>query len=190
LNRSRDPYVCRVSRTTEEELMKGLGSVIGVVALGLAGLPACGGGDDSGSSSGTSQSAPQAGSAAKLSTADVSRLGKVVVDGNRRTVYVFDKDVSGKSNCDADCLAKWPAVAAGDGAPQLDGIDASLVSTVTRSDGSKQLAIGGLPLYLFASDAQAGDAKGQAVGGVWWVVGADGKKITTQPSGSGNGNGY
>lgn len=81
----------------------------------------------------------------------------------------------------------WPS---GRQWPQVNGIDASLVSTITRSDGSKQLAINGLPLYLFASDSQAGEAKGQAVGGIWWVVGADGKKITTQPAGSGNGNGY
>ncbi|MGY4772107.1 COG4315 family predicted lipoprotein [Kribbella sp. CWNU-51] len=173
--------------------MKRLGSAIGVVALSLAGLTACGGSNDSSSGSGAS-SAPAAsqaaGGEAKLATADVSGLGKVVVDGNGRTVYIFDKDTSGKSNCEGDCLAKWPAVTAGDGTPQLDGIDASLVSTVTRSDGSKQLAIGGLPLYLFASDAKAGDATGQAVGGIWWVVGADGQKITTQPSSSGNGNGY
>ena len=53
-------------------------------------------------------------------------------------MYVFDKDTSGKSNCEGGCLAKWRPVAAGDGTPQLDGIDASLVSTITRSDGSKQ----------------------------------------------------
>lgn len=173
--------------------MKRLATVIGVVTLGLAGLTACGGSDDSGSDSGSSPNAPassQAATGAKLTTADVGSFGKVVVDGNGRTVYVFDKDTSGKSNCEGDCLAKWPVVAAGDGTPQLEGIDASLVSTVTRSDGSKQLAMNGLPLYLFASDAAAGDAKGQAVGGVWWLVGADGKKITTQPSSSGNGNGY
>jgi predicted lipoprotein with Yx(FWY)xxD motif len=116
----------------------------------------------------------------------VAGLGKIVVDGNRRTVYVFDKDTSGKSNCEGDCLAKWPVVEAGDSAPQLDGIDAALVGTVTRSDGSKQLSIGGLPIYLFAQDTKAGEAKGQGVGGVWWVVGPDGKKITTQPSGNGN----
>jgi predicted lipoprotein with Yx(FWY)xxD motif len=63
------------------------------------------------------------------------------------------------------------------------------VSTVTRSDGSKQLAVGGLPLYLFAADSKPGETKGQAVGGVWWVVGPDGKKITTQPSSDGN-SGY
>ena len=73
---------------------------------------------------------------------------------------------------------------AGTGTPQLDGVDASLVGTVTRSDGSKQVTLAGLPLYLFASDTKAGEAKGQAVGGVWWVVGADGKKITKQDSGN------
>lgn len=171
--------------------MRRLGSVIGVVALGLAGLTACGGGNYSSSGSATAPAASQAtGGEAKLATADVGGLGKVVVDGNGRTVYVFDKDTSGKSNCEGGCLSMWPAVAAGDGTPQLNGIDASLVSTITRSDGGKQLAIGGLPLYLFANDAKAGDAKGQAFGGIWWVVGADGKKITTQPSSSGNGNGY
>ncbi|HET6986084.1 MAG TPA: hypothetical protein VFI00_05685 [Kribbella sp.] len=169
-------------------MMKRLGGVIGVAVLGLAGLTACGGGDDS--SSGTAPAASRAETGAKLATADVADLGTVVVDGNGRTVYVFDKDAPGKSNCEGDCLAEWPAVAAGDGTPQLDGIDASQVSTITRSDGSKQLAIVGLPLYLFASDTKAGEAKGQAVGGVWWVVGADGKKVTSQPSSGGNGNGY
>jgi hypothetical protein len=81
-------------------------------------------------------------------------------------------------------------VTAGNGTAQLTGIEPSLITTITRSDGTKQLAINGMPLYLFASDSQAGEADGQAVGGVWWVVGADGKKITTQPSGSDNGNGY
>ncbi|RZU03525.1 putative lipoprotein with Yx(FWY)xxD motif [Kribbella rubisoli] len=173
--------------------MKRLSSAVGVIGaavLGLSGLTACGGDDSSSASGSGSSSLAPAATGAKLATANVTDLGKVVVDGNGRTVYVFDKDTSGKSNCEGDCLSKWPVVAAGDGTPQLTGIDASLVSTITRSDGSKQLTIGGLPLYLFASDSAAGDAKGQAFGGVWWVVGADGKKITTQASGSGNGNGY
>jgi hypothetical protein len=80
-------------------------------------------------------------------------------------------------------------VMAGSGTPQLDGVDPSLVGTVTRTDGTKQVTLAGLPLYLFASDSKAGEAKGQAVGGVWWVVGAGGKKVTTQASGSGN-DGY
>jgi len=174
--------------------MKRVVSVTGVVALGLAALTACGGGNGYGSGSGSSSSsAPatsQAAGTAKLATATVGSLGKVVVDGNGRTVYVYDMDSKGKSNCEGGCLAQWPAVAAGTGSPQLAGIDASLISTVSRSDGSKQLAINGMPLYLFAQDSKAGEAKGQAFGGVWWVVSADGQKVTTQSGGSGNGNGY
>ncbi|GAA3133695.1 putative lipoprotein with Yx(FWY)xxD motif [Kribbella aluminosa] len=178
--------------------MMRVASVMGVAVLGLAGLTACGSGNGYGSGS---TSAPSSGSSSapattpaagggKLATATVGGLGKVVVDGNGRTVYVYDKDSKGKSTCEGGCLALWPAVPAGSGSPQLTGIDASLVSAITRSDGSKQLAINGMPLYLFAQDSQAGQAKGQATGGVWWAVGADGHKVTTKPSSSGNGNGY
>lgn len=168
--------------------MKRLGSVVAALVLGLAGLTACG---DESDTPASGPAASEASSGTKLATADVGDLGKIVVDGNGRTVYVFDKDTSGKSNCEGDCLAKWPVVPAGEGTPQVEGIAASLVGTVTRSDGSKQLSIDGLPIYLFASDTKSGEAKGQAVGGVWWVVGPDGKKITKQPSSdSGNGYGY
>jgi predicted lipoprotein with Yx(FWY)xxD motif len=177
--------------------MKRVASVFAVAVLGAAGLTACGGGGYSSSGSGSGSSAPAsqsasqpAAAAAKLAVATVGDYGKIIVDGNGRTVYVFDKDTSGTSNCSGDCLAKWPPVTAGNGTAQLTGIEPSLITTITRSDGTKQLAINGMPLYLFASDSQAGEADGQAVGGVWWVVGADGKKITTQPSGSDNGNGY
>ena len=173
--------------------MKRFATFVGTAVLGLAGLTACGGGDNTPAaapSNTSSQSAP-ASSVTKLATADVGNLGKIVVDGSGRTLYVFDKDTAdpSKSNCDGDCAAKWPPVVAGSGTPQLDGVDASLVGTVTRTDGTKQVTLAGMPLYLFASDSEAGEADGQAVGGVWWVVGADGKKITTQASGSGS-DGY
>jgi hypothetical protein len=35
---------------------------------------------------------------------------------------------------------------------------------------------------LFAGDAKAGDVTGQGVGGVWWVVNADGGKVTAAPT--------
>ncbi|MFF0342072.1 hypothetical protein [Kribbella sp. NPDC004875] len=174
--------------------MKRVASVFAVAVLGAAGLTACGGGNgysSSGSGSGSSAPAGQStGGPAKLAVATVGDYGKVVVDGNGRTVYVFDKDTHGTSNCSGGCLAQWPPVPAGNGTAQLTGIEPSLVTTITRSDGTKQLAINGMPLYLYASDSQAGQAGGQAVGGLWWVVAPDGKKITTQPGGSGNGNGY
>src|SRR5438093_1622504 len=98
------------------DIMKRLGSVAAVVVLALGSLTACGGSNDYGSGS-TAPATSQAGGVAKLATAEVSGLGKVVVDGSGRTVYVFDNDIQGKSNCDGDCAAKWPPVPAGTGTP-------------------------------------------------------------------------
>ena len=160
--------------------------------LGLFLLAACGssgGGYGSSSGSGSSSSASTAN--AVLKTAD-SDLGKIVVDADGRTVYVFDKDTagSGKSACSGDCLAKWPAVTADSDKPAVDGVSGE-IGTITRDDGSTQVTLGGMPLYLYAGDSQAGDVTGQAVGGIWWVVGADGKKITaTAVPESSMGSGY
>jgi predicted lipoprotein with Yx(FWY)xxD motif len=172
--------------------MKRFALIAGTAVLGLSALTACGGGnDDTAAAPQNNPSSSSQSTGAKLATADVGSFGKVVVDGTGRTLYVFDKDTASpsKSSCDGDCAAMWPPVLAGDSTPQLDGVDASLVGTVARTDGSKQVTLAGLPLYQFAKDAKAGDAKGQAVGNVWWVVGADGKKITTTASDSGN-SGY
>jgi predicted lipoprotein with Yx(FWY)xxD motif len=174
--------------------MKRFAIAAGTAVLGLAALTACGGGNGGYGSkpapaqSSTSQPAGGQAADAKLATADVANLGKVVVDGNGRTLYVFGKDTTSppKSNCDGACAAMWPPAIAGAGTPKLDGVDASLVGTVTRTDGSKQLTLAGQPLYRYSQDSKAGDANGQAFGDLWWAVGADGKKNTTQDSDSGN----
>ena len=52
------------------------------------------------------------------------------------------------------------------------------LGTIKRDDGTQQLTLGGMPLYLYAADSHAGDVTGQAVGGVWWAVSPSGTKIT------------
>jgi predicted lipoprotein with Yx(FWY)xxD motif len=162
-----------------------LALIVGMAVLGLSALTACGA-DEKPAAKDTKSSSAEA---STLGTADVGDFGTVVVDGSGRTLYVFDKDTAKppKSNCDGDCAAMWPPVKAGSGTPKLDGIDASLVGTVERSDGSKQLTLKGWPLYQFASDDEPGEAKGQAVGGVWWVVGPDGTKNTKKAAASSGG---
>jgi predicted lipoprotein with Yx(FWY)xxD motif len=168
--------------------------VVGTAVLGLSTLTACGGGasaspaaQNTPAQSTAGPSAPATAGAAALSTATVGKFGKIVVDGTGRTLYVYDLDTAkpSKSNCDGSCATAWPPLLTGTGTPHLSGVAASLVGTVTRSDGTKQVTLAGWPLYYFANDAKAGDANGQAVGGIWWVVGANGQKITTQAS-SGN----
>jgi predicted lipoprotein with Yx(FWY)xxD motif len=119
--------------------------------------------------------APEA--AGRLAVRDTDKLGKVVTDSAGRTLYRFDKDTAKppKSNCDGDCAKAWPVVPA-DGVTAAPGTEPSAVGSVTRSDGSKQLTLGGWPMYRFAKDAKAGDLNGQGVGGTWFAAAPDGKK--------------
>ena len=65
------------------------------------------------------------------------------------------------------------AIASGTG----DGITATGLGTITRPDGTAQLAINGQPLYFYAGDAAPGATDGQGSNSVWWVVAADGTAI-------------
>ncbi|MEU9609221.1 SCO0930 family lipoprotein [Streptomyces sp. NPDC048057] len=115
--------------------------------------------------------------AGRLTVWNSPELGRVVTDGAGLTLYRFDKDTAAPpaSHCDGDCAKAWPVVPAG-GATAAPGTDASLLGAVTRSDGTKQLTIGGWPMYRYAKDTKAGEAQGQGVGGTWFAAAPDGKK--------------
>ncbi len=57
-------------------------------------------------------------------------------------------------------------------------VDREPVGAITGVDGKHQITFDGWPLYYFAKDTKAGDVTGQGVGKVWWVLGADGSKIS------------
>ena len=157
-----------------------------VAALGLLVLAGCGSsGYGGGSSSSTSSSSSAGGTSnAALRTAS-SDLGTIVVAAGDRTVYVFDLDTpnSGTSACTGVCAEMWPAVTADSGSPSGDGVSGK-VGTITRDDGTTQVTLAGLPLYTFSGDSKAGDVTGQGFGGIWWVMGPDGKKITAAATSS------
>ena len=155
----------------------------GAAALGLLALAGCGSTTYGGSSAASSASSTSAPSSHAVLKASGTSLGKVVVDSGGRTVYVFDKDSpgAGTSACTGPCLAKWPPVPAPSGTPAADGVTGK-IGTITRDDGTKQLTLGGMPLYLFSGDSHAGDVTGQAVGGIWWAVSPDGAKVTGAPA--------
>jgi predicted lipoprotein with Yx(FWY)xxD motif len=136
-----------------------------------------GSGYDAGAA-GKESAATQASPAGELSVSTNEELGKVLTDSSGVTLYRFDKDTVDppKSNCDGDCAAKWPPVPADDASAGA-GIDKALLGSVTRSDGSKQLTVDGWPAYRFAKDVNAGDVKGQGVGGTWYAIRPDGKPV-------------
>lgn len=118
-----------------------------------------------------------------LESANDSKLGKIVVDDQGRTLYRFDKDTANppKSNCEDDCATAWPPVMANEDDVSVKGVDANLLGKVKRADGSEQLTLNGWPLYRYAKDTDPGDAKGQGVGGTWYVSTPEGKKAGVAP---------
>jgi len=101
---------------------------------------------------------------APATTADTAK-GKALVDGKAMTLYVFDRDTAGKSNCNGQCAINWPPLAA-----PADAKASGDFTIVTRDDGSKQWAYKGKPVYTFAKDTKAGDANGDGVNNVWHIA--------------------
>jgi predicted lipoprotein with Yx(FWY)xxD motif len=119
----------------------------------------------------------EAGAEASINIATDPKLGQILVGENGMTLYMFTKDTANTSNCDADCLKKWPALIT-QGKPILgDGVDASMVGTATLADGSKIVTYNSMPLYYWYKDTKAGETNGQAVGNVWYVLGPDGNPV-------------
>ena len=118
------------------------------------------------------------GEPAALALADREGLGTVLVDGHGMTLYALTADVTAAGTiptCYGDCAVNWPPLLASDTDVTLgEGLDAALLGSVDRADGSKQVTYGGWPLYLFIQDTEAGQANGQGRGDRWYVVAADG----------------
>ncbi|WP_405019968.1 hypothetical protein OHV05_27055 [Kitasatospora sp. NBC_00070] len=127
-----------------------------------------------------------------LAAGNTAKFGAIVLDGLDYTLYRFDKDTANPSasNCNGDCAAKWPPVPV-NAQGTIKGIDTKLVGSVTRADGTKQLTLGGWPLYRFAGDKAPGETNGQGVGGTWFIAAPDGKKAAAGTGSTGTGgNGY
>ncbi len=97
-------------------------------------------------------------------TQDTS-IGAVLAAPNGRTLYTYDKDGTGVSNCAGLCAAAWPPLLAPDRAQATDGF-----TLVTRSGGDKQWAYNQRPLYLYIGDSMPGDVDGDGADGVWRVA--------------------
>jgi len=172
---------------------------LGAAALVVSLAAACGGNDSSdGSPSygnpGTTSTPASGGSggAATVAVADNAQLGEILVDGDGRTLYRFEKDQSDESHCNGACAQVWPPYTT-DGSPKA-GHDAaaSKLGTLKRDDGSTQVTYNASPLYHYASDTKPGDAKGNEVdqfGAEWYALGASGEKAEGEKAAGGNAGG-
>lgn len=148
--------------------MKVLGFVIAaLVALSISSV---------GAAVAAGSSAPRA---AKVSTARTG-LGQVIVDSRGRTLYLFEKDRRGHSACSGICATYWPPLLTSGKPTAVAGAKGSLLGTIRRADGTRQVTFAGHPLYLFAGDTKRGQTNGEGLrdfGAGWYALSPSGHKI-------------
>ena len=168
---------------------------IGLAALAVAGalsLAACGGSSTSSSSGaaaapgygGGAAGASNGSTAASVVSTKTSSLGTFLVDGQGRTLYLWDADHGPRSTCTAACAQAWPPLTT-TGAPKASGaVRSSLLGTATRADGSREVTYAGHPLYTYAGDTRPGQVTGEgsnSFGAPWWTVTTAGRALQGQP---------
>lgn len=179
-------------------------SAAGVLAIGLlAAACSSGGGTAAPSPSASSPASSPAASAPAVPTKyPVKKNGNVVTvalrkidglpvptltDGFGRAIYMFDKDKDGKSMCNKGCDLNWQVIATFGNDPVAGGgAEQELLGQITRYNGVVQATYNGHPLYYYTGNGKTieGDtstANGQGVtayGARWWVLDADGNKVT------------
>lgn len=156
---------------------------VGVFATALS-LGGCSNGGEKPSqetSATAEQSAPKGAAAVAV---DSGKLGRTLVDGKGRTLYLFEADKTEKSTCSGGCAKAWPPLLT-KGKPKAGkGVKAGLLGSTTRKGGKKEVTYNGHPLYLFEGDATPGDTNGQGLdqfGAKWFVLDAHGNEVEKKP---------
>ena len=102
--------------------------------------------------------------------------GSYVADSAGNAVYMLEAEGDGVDACVGDCLETWPPVLVTDVQPSIDlgtDLDATLLGTVERDDGTMQVTYAGHPLYRYAADTGANRTAGQGIEdqwGHWYLV--------------------
>ena len=134
------------------------------------GQPAGTGATTSPSASATATPAPSPSSSPVVLAQAVGSMGTILVAAsNGHTVYRFNSDTPGVSNCKGGCISAWPPLSVTAGTTPTGGTGVTgQLGTITRDDGSLQVTYKGLPLYFFHSDSKPGDTNGNYTG--WSLV--------------------
>lgn len=101
----------------------------------------------------------------------VNDNGSLVLSESGLSLYTFDNDSIDTATCDGTagdtdtCAGKWPPLLAADGAAAN-----SAMTIITRSNGDKQWALTGQPLYQWYEDKAQGDIGGDNINNIWHLA--------------------
>jgi predicted lipoprotein with Yx(FWY)xxD motif len=158
--------------------------------LALLAITGCGSSSSSSTvaaSAGTPAPSGGGGSSATVDVASNPQLGKILVDSKGLTLYTFQKDTGSQSMCTGKCASVWPPLTAS-GHATGSGVNAGMLGTTKRSDGSTQVTYGGHPLYTYTADSGPGQTTGNGInsfGAVWNAVASSGASAPTGGSSGG-----
>ncbi|MFC8016360.1 COG4315 family predicted lipoprotein [Streptomyces cinereoruber] len=118
---------------------------------------------------------PPASSLGAVGTTKTS-LGTVASDAEGFTLYIFKRDKKGSApKCVGECAKTWEPVLAPTGMPiAFPGVDAQKLTVVSRTDGKRQIALDGSPLYRYKEDKKPGDVTGHRLSNEWHAASATG----------------
>jgi predicted lipoprotein with Yx(FWY)xxD motif len=109
-----------------------------------------------------------------------SAYGPILFDGRGHALYAFTRDArGGRSTCYGACAKAWPPYVVRGSLSSGPGARRSLLGTVGRRNGARQVTYAGRPLYYYVGDGRL-QVKCQNVdefGGLWLVVRKSGKLV-------------
>jgi predicted lipoprotein with Yx(FWY)xxD motif len=134
-----------------------------------------------GAASSTAAAQPENAQAGATLIVRDSRYGRVLFDGRGFALYAFTRDRrGGPSRCYGACAKAWPVYYSKSGLRAGTGVKQSLLGTVRRRDGRRQVTYNGWPLYYYVHENKPGLILCQNVeefGGLWLVVKPSGKLV-------------
>ena len=119
---------------------------------------------------------------ATVNVSELAEVGSFLVDGDGSALYTFMNDTpdSGTSACTGECAEDWPPLVSQGEPVAGEGVDETLLGTITRDDGTIQVTYNGRPLHRFEGDTAPGDISGQGLEdefGQWFLVSPTGEPI-------------
>ena len=127
----------------------------------------------------SAQAAPRA--AARLSVR-TTEYGKALFGPSGKVVYVFGADRGSTSHCYGACAKAWPPLLTKAAPLAGPGVEAKLLGTTKRRDGTMQVTYNGHPLYYYSADP-VGKIKCQHAnmhGGLWLIIKPSGQPNTAR----------
>src|SRR5215211_4527507 len=111
-----------------------------------------------------------------------SKYGPVLFDGRGYALYAFTRDRrGGPSRCYGACAAAWPVYVAKGTLRAGIGVKQSLLGTVGRRDGRRQITYNGWPLYYYVGERGRPHVilcqNVDEFGGLWLVVRPSGRLV-------------